>query len=106
MNNMDDRPVLREIREKLAGLMKDLDDFVNFTETRIIEMENNLDNKIKEYATLAEKQRNLENDKKQLISDKQIFSQEKQANRVKSIALDNREKELEDKIKRVQTILT
>jgi len=88
---------IKEIRGKIADIMKQIDDFVAIVEARVKTRENELTEQMKKFETLKDREAELE-------SKKELHKQTS-ANRDKQIALDKKEQGLQDKLQRVQSIL-
>ena len=85
--------------------MKQVDDFVNKVEIRILEEERGLDEKIKQYATLQAEKQKLVETRITIEQERKILDKEKEGNRLKQISLTQKEEELNEKLKKVQAII-
>ena len=98
--------VVKEIRLKLATILKEADDFVALVDKRIQARENELTEQMKKYQSLKEKEKSLENYRLELEKREKEIEVQKKANRDKQIALNRKEEELDNKLIRVKDILS
>lgn len=98
--------ILTKIRQDIATITKSLDELINYVETALNEREAELDGKIKQLAVLTVKEKSLNEKEAELLEARKLVTKEKELNRIKKDALDNREKELNDKIQKVKGIMT
>jgi len=98
--------LIKEIRNKLAELMKQADETVVLIESKIKERENELDEKIREYAILKEREKKLNDYQNNLKKQETLVNLQKEANREKQIALEKKERELESTLQRVKGLLS
>ena|SRR3990167_123717 len=101
----EQKTVLNDIRRQIADIMKQVDDFVNKVEIRILEEERGLDEKIKQYATLQAEKQKLVETRITIEQERKILDKEKEGNRLKQISLTQKEEELNEKLKKVQAII-
>jgi len=101
----DSSEFIKEIRGKIADIMKQIDDFVALVEARIKARENELTEQMKKFESLKEREKELDNKRLEIEKSKKELHKQTQANRDKQIALDKKEQELQDKLQRVQSIL-
>jgi len=98
--------ILTKIRQDIATITKSLDELINYVETALNEREAELDGKIKQLAVLTVKEKSLNEKEAELLEARKLVTKEKELNRIKKDALDNRETELNDKIQKVKGIMT
>ena len=96
---------IKEIRGKIADIMKQIDDFVAIVEARVKTRENELTEQMKKFETLKDREAELENQRLEVEKSKKELHKQTSANREKQIALDKKEQGLQDKLQRVQSIL-
>jgi len=96
---------IKEIRGKIADIMKQIDDFVAIVEARVKTRENELTEQMKKFETLKDREAELENQRLEVEKSKKELHKQTSANRDKQIALDKKEQGLQDKLQRVQSIL-
>ena len=97
--------VVKEIRLKIAAILKEADEFVALVDQRVKARENELTEQMKKFEVLKEKEKNLEEYRSELEKREKELGLQTKANRDKQLALENKEKDLESKLRRVQDIL-
>lgn len=101
----DSSETVKEIRQKLADVVKEADEFVNLVETRIKARENELTEKMRKYEVLKEREKKLDEYKEELEKRERLVKKEKEGLRDKQKALSKKEEQLQQKLERVQNIL-
>jgi hypothetical protein len=101
----DSTDIVKEIRLKLAVILKEADEFVELVDRRVKARENELNEQMKKYEVLKDKEKKLEDYRLGLDQREKELEVQKKANRDKQIALEKSEQEIQDKLKRVQSIL-
>jgi|SRR3990167_770018 len=96
---------LQEIRSKANELTKMVDGFVSEAEKGLQEKEVILDRKIKEYATLNEREKNLLSQEDGMVKERALLKKEQEALNDKQRKLDLKEDELEKKIRKVNELM-
>ncbi|MHC4269152.1 MAG: hypothetical protein ACYSWS_03420 [Planctomycetota bacterium] len=98
--------MIKKVRIQIAAILKNVDQFtVNF-EAQLLAREKELDEQIKKYANYKEREKEFEEKKKKLVIREKTIQKQKQANRDKQMALNNKEKELNKTLERVKGILS
>ncbi len=98
-------PILTQVRTEIADIVKQVDEWVVSATQNIAESERDLDEKIKQYATLEQRERKLKEDQRILFEDRKVLDKEKSANEDFKRSLDKQKDELSEKLARVQSIL-
>lgn len=98
-------PILEEVRKQIADIVKQVDEWVVEATRKVAENEQMLDRKIKEYATLEDREQKLKEDQGKLFEERRILDTEKKANEDFKLSLDRQKEELAEKLSRVQSIL-
>lgn len=98
--------MMGDIRVKVADVTKLLDDLVIFVEDRIKTREADLDEKIKEYKILVEKQKKFEDYRESVEKRERLLEKQKKKLRVKQQALDRKEDKLQQKLQKVEELLS
>ena len=106
MSSLDESSqMLKNVRASISELLKKVDDFAVMVEAEIRAREEELDESIKRFKTLGRKEQELkELEERILVKEREIIKQQR-ANRDFQIALQRKEQELDEKLKRVQNIL-
>lgn len=103
--HQESEEMVKQIRAELVDLMKKADEFVIYIEKKIQDRETELDEKIRKYQILKQREKNLDEAEQSLKKREVLVNKEKQNLRDKQLALDTQEKELNKLRDRVKNIL-
>lgn len=98
--------ILQDIRSLATKLTKEVDDFVAEAERDIQEKENVLDKKIKQYAVLKEKEKQLRHIEEGIKKERTLLEKEKSDLGDKQRLLKIKEDKLNEKIRKVNEVLS
>ena len=97
---------LQEIRMRANELTKMVDNFVAEAEKDLNERKAILDKKIKEYALLNEREKNIAHQEEGVSKDRVLLKKEQDALNEKQKRLELKEQELDKKIQRVNELMS
>lgn len=96
---------LQEIRSKANELTKMIDDFVVSVSKDLNEKEAVITNKIKEYATLGEREKKLSLQEESFAKERVLLKKEQDALNEKQRKLELKEQDLDKKIKKINDLM-
>lgn len=97
--------ILQDIRSKATELTKMIDDFVSEVSKDIDEKEAILTNKMKEYATLGEREKKLVLQEESFDKERALLKKEQEVLSEKQRKLELKEQDLERKIQKVNELM-
>lgn len=97
---------VKRIRNQITDILKQVDEFVVLTQEALRQREQTVNERIKYYEKLKDKEKKLKIFAEDLDTKQKAIKKQKLANRQKKVNLDNREKKLEAKIREVKNVLS